>query len=216
LIRLFIFDLDGVITETAEYHYQAWRMVAVEENLQFSTKQNLFLKGLPRIASMEKILELNNISNWSNEKIVDVADRKNRFYKKLLETELHHSDVSEGAISLLETIKSKGYPVAIASSSKNASYIMTKLNLLQYFDLIADGNLEINMKPYPDIFLHVANKLDIAPADCIVFEDSQSGIDAAKCARMLTVGIDRNLKLSDCDYIYKCIKDFKLDDIGIT
>jgi len=193
-IKACIFDLDGVIVDTAKYHFLAWKKLTDEMNIPFTTTDNERLKGVSRMACMDILLELGNISLDEDEKI-KLATKKNAWYLELI-SDLNPSEILPGTNKLLTTLKEGNIKIALGSASKNAMTILNSLNLVSYFDSIIDGTKVENAKPDPEVFLKAAEELNIAPEDCVVFEDSQAGIEAALNGKMLCVGIgsDDNLK----------------------
>ncbi len=186
-IRAVIFDLDGVIVSTDEYHYQAWLRLAYEEGLPFDRETNELLRGVSRMESLDIILRTSN-TVWSDDEKKQLAERKNGYYRELL-AELSPTHILPGVLSLLEGLKSQGIQTAIGSSSKNAKTILTKIHLLDQFAVITDGTDIKNSKPDPEVFLLAAKRLGLKPAECLVVEDAEAGIDAAIAAGMKTIGV---------------------------
>ncbi|MBT6235752.1 MAG: beta-phosphoglucomutase [Bacteroidetes bacterium] len=193
-LKACIYDLDGVITDTAKYHFESWKWVAEQLDYDLTEKQNLKLKGVGRKESLDKIL------GWSKARISE-AEKQNLLYKKnqmYLEQidAMSPSEVFDGFKAFNAKAKQAGITVAIGSSSRNAIRIIDKLDLVLDFHAIVDGGMTPNSKPEPDIFLMAAEKLQIAPAECLVIEDSQAGLTAAKKAGMKSVafGNDKGLK----------------------
>lgn len=172
-----IFDLDGVICTTDSYHYQAWKKVAEAKGIYFDEEINSRLRGVSRMESLEIILE-NHESTLSKEEKEALANEKNNIYLKLLE-EISKKDLSEEVKDILEELRSKGYLMAIGSSSRNAKYILKQLGLNNYFDAVSDGTNIKNSKPDPEVFLKAAGFLKLSPSECLVVEDAKAGIDAA-------------------------------------
>ncbi|MGL4448976.1 MAG: beta-phosphoglucomutase [Shewanella sp.] len=185
MCKAFIFDLDGVITDTAELHYQAWLKMSNEEGYYFDREINEQLRGVSRRASLNIILAGQAISD---DKADELMTRKNGYYLQLLET-LSPSDVLPGMHNLLLELNARGIKVALASASKNARPILHKLGLMPLFDAIGDGWSVARSKPAPDVFIHAAGQVGINVHDCIVVEDAEAGIEAAKAAGMQVVGI---------------------------
>ena len=182
-----IFDLDGVLVSTDEYHYQAWKKIADEEGIYFDREINNKLRGVSRMASLEIILEKSS-RKYSDEEKSKLAERKNDYYKKLLEN-LKESDTLPGVRDTLANLKNQGVRLAVGSSSKNMLTILDKIGLTDEFDAIADGREITHSKPDPEVFLLAAKKLGAAPADCLVVEDATAGIEAGHSAGMDTAGI---------------------------
>lgn len=193
-LKACIYDLDGVITDTAKYHYKSWKWVGSQLDYNLTEKQNQKLKGVGRKESLDKILK------WSNSRISE-ADKQNLLYKKnqmyleFIDT-MMPDEVFDGFKNFNALAKGVGIKVAVGSSSKNAIRIIDKLDLVLAFHAIVDGGMTPNSKPEPDIFLLAAEKLQVAPENCLVIEDSQAGISAAKKAGMKSVlfGSDKSPK----------------------
>ncbi len=186
-MKAVIFDLDGVIVSTDEYHYQAWKRMADEEAVPFDRSVNDSLRGVSRMESLRIILKQSS-KRYSDREKLDLAERKNRYYRELLH-QLSPADILPGVIPLLSMLKAQGLALAIGSSSKNAKTILDKINLLHAFDAIVDGNDLTNSKPDPEVFLLAAERLGVQPAACVVVEDAEAGMDAAAAARMKTFGV---------------------------
>lgn len=182
-----IFDLDGVIVSTDEYHYQAWKQLSDSEGLVFNRKINEQLRGVSRAESLEIILS-GSSKVYSPEKKENMATRKNEIYKGLLQ-ELSSEDILPGVINLLNDLKANGFLTAIGSSSKNAPVILQKICLEDAFDQVVDGNDIKNSKPDPEVFLLAAHNLELRPSDCIVVEDAEAGVLSALAAGMKVVGV---------------------------
>nr|WP_293081173.1 beta-phosphoglucomutase [Moorena sp. SIO3H5] len=180
-----IFDLDGVITDTAEYHYQAWQKLADEEGIPFNREANEALRGLSR---RESLMELLNGRSATEEQFQEMMDRKNKFYLELIKN-ISKADLLPGALELLIELKEAGIKVAIGSGSKNAKEVMERLGISDRIDSISDGYSVTRSKPAPDLFLHAAQQLGLEPAYCVVVEDAGSGVEAALAAGMWSVGL---------------------------
>ena len=187
--QAFIFDLDGVLTDTARLHYLAWKQLADELGLYFDEQQNEALKGVSRLGSFEIILANNQRTEaYTLEEKERLADRKNEYYKALVET-LTEADILPGIAELLGDIRKAGIRTAVASVSKNAPRVLERIGLADAFDVVADAAKIRRSKPDPEIFLRCAEQLGIEPSACIGVEDSQAGIDAIVSAGMYAVGI---------------------------
>jgi beta-phosphoglucomutase len=208
-IEAFIFDLDGVLTDTAEYHYLAWKRLAEEENILFTREDNEKLRGVSRRASLELILKGRQVSEV---KMHEYMNHKNSYYRAYLET-LSDKDLIPGSLSLLRELQSKRYRLALASASKNASFVIKRLGIISFFEVIADGNSVKKTKPAPDLFLYAAEKMSLPPETCFVVEDAEAGITAAKAAGMATIGIGPPGRVGSADYIYSSVADIRLEDI---
>ncbi len=196
-LRAALFDLDGVVTNTAPLHYRAWKVMADEEGLKFDKEMNKKLLGISREASLEVILKENGVV-WTNEKKAEWCIKKNEIYKKSLET-LTEKDILPGIKKLLEDLKSHGVKAALASSSKNAPAILERLGISAYFCGIADAAKVQKAKPEPDLFLEAAEKCGVWYSDCVGIEDAESGVKAIKKAGMKAVGIESSASLTKAD-----------------
>ena len=193
-----IFDLDGVICHTDMYHYQGWKAVADELGIYFDEKINNRLRGVSRMQSFEIVLERYNGAMDEAEK-VKWAERKNDIYVDLLKN-LTPADVTQDVLHTLETLKSQGYKLAIGSASKNAPFILERIGVMGYFDAIADGNHITYSKPHPEVFLKAAEFLGVKPGACLVVEDAESGLEAAKAAGMASAAIGDAVRCGKGDY----------------
>lgn len=197
----FIFDLDGVIVDTAKYHFLAWKKLANQLGFEFTEEQNEMFKGVSRKRCLEILLEIGNIEatktqfdSWMLEKNLDYLD----YIAKMNETEIL-PDVTR----ILKFLKNKKSPIALGSASKNAQPILEKVKLLSYFDVIIDGNHVTKAKPDPEVFLLAAKQLGENLQDCIVFEDAVAGIQAANTANMISIGIGEASVLNEADFVFK-------------
>lgn len=190
--KAIIFDLDGVIVSTDNYHYRAWKKIADDEGIYFDREINERLRGVSRMESLDIILEKSNKEYSDKDKIL-FAERKNKLYRELLES-LTPNDILPGVMKTVEILKKNNIKVAIGSSSKNAEFILSKIGLQEYFDVVIDGNKIKNSKPDPEIFLLAAEKLNIDPKECLVIEDADAGVEAALAGGMkvLAVGYASN------------------------
>lgn len=185
-----IFDLDGVLTDTAKYHFLAWKKLADELNMSFTEKDNELLKGVSRIESFGIILEINRRSNeFSDEEKERLANLKNDYYREMIE-QLTPEDILCGVLPFISAAKQNGLKCAVASISKNAPRVLELLGISDLFDYIADAAAVTKPKPDPEIFLTCAKALGFKPNECIGFEDAQAGIEAIHSAGMLSVGIN--------------------------
>lgn len=188
----FIFDLDGVIVDTAKYHYLAWKKMANELGFDFTEEENEQLKGVSRVKSLEILLNIGKISKSKEEQAL-LAAQKNELYLQLIEN-LDSSDLLPGTKEFILDAKDKVIKIALGSASKNAAYILKKLGIAQLFDAQIDGTMVSKAKPNPEVFIKAAKLLGLASEKCLVFEDAQAGIDAAKNAGMKCIGIgDKNV-----------------------
>ncbi len=204
-----IFDLDGVITDTAEYHYQAWRRMAEEEELSFSRQDNEKLRGVSRRASLELILKGKELPE--NKKL-ELMERKNNYYREQIKT-ISDDDILPGAVDKLNQLKNAGVKLALASASKNARDIIENLGIEDYFEVVADGYSVEKTKPAPDLFLYAAEKLNLLPSCCIVVEDAEAGITAAVSAGMYTVGIGPSARVGRADLVYNSVAEIEIPEM---
>ncbi|MDA3891435.1 MAG: beta-phosphoglucomutase [Salinivirgaceae bacterium] len=182
-----IFDLDGVVVDTAKYHYQAWKRLGKELNFDFSEDDNERLKGVSRMDSLNILLEIGNITLSEEDKLA-YADKKNIWYKEFV-MKMTPDEILPGVLDFFKELKDAGYKIALGSASKNAVAILEKLEIIDWFDVIIDGTKTKKAKPDPEVFLLGAKGLNIDPANCVVFEDAEAGVEAALNAEMYCVGI---------------------------
>ena len=182
-----IFDLDGVLIHTDEFHYRAWKTIADKIGAPFDRERNNLLRGVSRMESLEIILEKVSKKYTAEEKKA-LAEGKNGIYRELLKT-LTRADVAEEVRLTLAELKAKGWKLAIGSSSKNARFILEQVELINEFDAISDGNNIANSKPDPEVFLKAAEYLGLEPADCYVVEDAGAGIAAANAGGFASIGM---------------------------
>lgn len=209
----FVFDLDGVITDTAKYHYIAWKELAAEIGIEIDLKFNEQLKGISRMDSLERILTLGNKNDAYTEVEKEaLATKKNTHYVQLLQS-LTPDDLLPGVKTFLDEAKAKNIPCAIASASKNAPFILDKLGVMQDFDTIVDPATLKKGKPDPEIFIQAALALGIEPAEAVGFEDAQAGIDGIKAAGMYAVGVYSGEELDGADVIVEKLTDLNIDEL---
>ncbi len=188
-IKACIFDLDGVIVDTAKFHFLAWRRLANELGFDFSEAQNEQLKGVSRMQSLELILQWGGISLDENTK-ADLAEKKNEWYREYI-LQMEPGDVLEGVEAFLDEVKKHGVKVGLGSASKNAGTILERVGLSDVFEVVIDGNRHTKSKPDPEVFLTAAAALGVAPEYAIVFEDADKGVEAALKGGFLSVGVGR-------------------------
>lgn len=210
-IEAVIFDLDGVIVTTDDYHYKAWKKVADEENIYFDKEINERLRGVSRMESLDIVLEKSN-KIYSEKEKNELATRKNDFYKNLLKN-LTEKDILPGVLDTLDFLEKNGTKKAIGSSSKNTMFILDKIGLTEKFDAIADGTMITNSKPNPEVFLMASQKLEINPEKCLVVEDADAGVEAAKRAGMIVLGVGSAKNNMDTDYKASNLKEFDIKKI---
>ena len=200
-----IFDLDGVIVDTAKYHYLAWKQVADGFGFEFTHQHNELLKGVSRVRSLEILLDIGNIKLSETEK-QSILVSKNDHYLSYI-TKMKADEILPGVEVFLNTLDDLKIPYALGSASKNAPLILKQVGLFERFKAIVDGNSVSKAKPDPEVFLIAAKKLNLQPNNCIVFEDAIAGIEAAKRAGMIAVGIGDKDTLNEADYIFNnCTK----------
>lgn len=208
-IRGFIFDLDGVLTDTAEYHYRGWKRLADEEGIPFTRQDNEFLRGIPRRESLMLILQGRM---HPEEKILEMMDRKNRYYLEYIR-EVSPKDLLPGARELLEEIRQAGLKSALGSASKNARDVVQRLGIAHLLDAIADGNSVERQKPAPDLFLHAAELLGLEPHECVVVEDAAAGIEAAQVGGFRAVGLGPRERVGNADLVLESLEGVRLSDL---
>ena len=194
-----IFDLDGVIVDTAKYHYLAWKRLANELGFDFTASDNERLKGVSRIRSLEILLEIGGLT-FDEDTKAQLAARKNGWYVAYI-SQLDANEILPGAADYLHSIRARGIKTALGSASKNAPLILARLGITSLFDVIVDGNTVRKAKPAPDVFLRGAKELNTPPANCIVFEDAAAGVEAALRAGMGVVGVGKPALLPDADMV---------------
>jgi beta-phosphoglucomutase len=187
-IQACIFDLDGVIVDTAVYHYKAWKRLANDIGFDFTEHQNEQLKGVSRMASLDLILGWGNVIDKTEAEKLELATRKNEWYTEMI-NKMTPAEILPGAREFVQSCRNAGIKTAIGSASKNTPTILAKLELLPLFDAVIDGNSVTNPKPDPEVFLKGAEVLHVAPSACVVFEDAIAGIEAAINGGMKAVGI---------------------------
>jgi beta-phosphoglucomutase len=209
MIRAFIFDLDGVITDTAEYHYRGWKRLAEEEDLSFSREENEHLRGIPRRESLMLILK-DHV--YPEAKILQMMERKNNYYLEFIKG-ISPRDLLPGAKELLEEIRAAGLKNALGSASKNASEVLDRLGIRSLFDAISDGHSVERQKPAPDLFLHAARQLNLSPAECVVVEDAAAGIQAAKAGGLRSIGLGPRERVGAADANFPSLEGLHLADL---
>jgi beta-phosphoglucomutase len=199
--KAFIFDLDGVIVDTAKYHFLAWQKIADELHIDFTLEHNELLKGVSRVRSLDIILELGKVEASQDDKNKWLIQKNEEYLTYLVD--MDQSELLPGVITILKFLKENNQPIALGSASKNARPILEKTGILSYFDAIVDGNDVTNAKPDPEVFLNAAIQLGIEPENAIVFEDSVAGVQAANIAKMTSIGIGDEKNLHEAKYIFE-------------
>ncbi|UTA70263.1 beta-phosphoglucomutase [Emticicia sp. 21SJ11W-3] len=199
MIKAFLFDLDGVIVDTAIYHYQAWRQMANDLGFDITEEFNEKLKGISRMESLDIILQHGHLQ-LSEERKNELATRKNENYLQLV-SKMTPADILPGVTDFFTQLKKNNIKTALGSVSKNAGLILERIGMLNDFDAIIDGNKIAKGKPDPEVFLKGAEELGVSPAECLVFEDAVAGVEAAKAGGMKAVGIGKKEVLTKADIV---------------
>jgi beta-phosphoglucomutase len=210
-IKAFILDLDGVLTDTAEYHFQAWKRLAEEEGVPFTREDNEALRGVSRRRSLEILLG-DYRDRYAEAEMQEMMARKNGYYQERLQ-EITEGDFLPGAQRLMTELRERGMKIAIGSASKNTKTVLKQLGVLDFFDVIADGYSVERGKPAPDLFLYAADALDVPPAHCVVVEDAESGVAAALAADMIAVGVGPEERVGAAHFLYPTTAEIDLDEI---
>lgn len=211
MIKACIFDLDGVIVDTAHYHFLAWRKLAKEIGINLTEADNERLKGVSRMRSLEIILELGGVSLSEHDK-ENMANKKNTWFVDYVER-MAPEEIFPGVRTLIKNLREMGIKVALASSSKNARTVVQLLHINQEFDAIVDGTMVTNSKPDPEIFLLAAKKLCVDPKDCVVFEDAEAGVEAALAAGMKCVGVGSPSQLRRANKVITKTGEFQIAEL---
>ncbi|HSJ87048.1 MAG TPA: beta-phosphoglucomutase [Anaerolineales bacterium] len=206
-IKGFVFDLDGVLTDTAEYHYRGWKRLADEEGIPFTREDNEFLRGIPRRESLMLILKERI---YPEDRIRQMMERKNNYYLEFIK-EISPRDLLPGGRELLEEIRRAGLKSALGSASKNAPEVVRRLGIANLLDAISDGNSVERQKPAPDLFLHAARQLNLKPEECVVVEDAAAGIEAARAGGFHTVGLGPRERVGEAEVIFPSLAGVHLD-----
>ncbi len=211
-IKLCIFDLDGVICDTAKYHYLAWKELADEMQISFTIQDNERLKGVSRMASLEIVLSLGNKESLPKEEKEALATRKNARYVEMI-SKMEKDEILPGVEVFLKELRQRGIKIALGSASKNTSIIMGRLGLKEAFDYIVDGTMIANTKPDPEVFVKSMEHYGLKPEECIVFEDAAAGIEAGHRGGMRCVGIGKKEDLPEADYLISGFEGVTFDTI---
>lgn len=210
-IKACLFDLDGVVVDTAKYHFIAWRELAQELGFDFTEADNERLKGVSRVRSLEILLEIGGIE-LDDERKEQLAAQKNENYVGYIER-MKPDEILPGVEDFLKKLKENGILIALGSASKNAPLILNQIGLTHMFDAIIDGNSVSKAKPDPEVFLKGAEALKVAPTDCVVFEDAQAGIEAARNAGMHVIGIGHPDNLKNADFVIPGFEKMSIDKL---
>ena len=204
-MKAFIFDLDGVIVDTAKYHFIAWKRIAKKVNFSLTHEQNESLKGVSRVESLDRILQWANSTITATEKEA-LLDEKNQDYLNQI-NDMGEEEILPGVLDLLNYARKNSIPVALGSASKNATPILEKLGISNFFNAIVDGNHVTQSKPNPEVFLKGAELLNQKPKNCIVFEDAAAGVEAAKAAGMITIGMGGAEEVKTADHCFDSMEE---------
>jgi beta-phosphoglucomutase len=211
VIKACIFDLDGVIVDTAHYHFLAWKRLAKELGIELTLEDNEKLKGVSRERSLEIILQLGGVSLSEHDKET-MSNKKNSWFVDYVER-MVPEEIFPGVKQLIQKLRAQGIKVALASSSKNARTVIKLLHIQNEFDAVVDGGMIVHSKPHPEIFLMAAQKLGIDPKDCLVFEDAEAGVEAAIAAGMKVIGIGSPDQLGKANRVIPKTGEFTLDTL---
>lgn len=211
MIQAVIFDLDGVLVDTAHYHFIAWKRLAEELGVNFTEKENEKLKGVSRMKSLEIILELGKIK-LPDAEMERLATKKNEWFVEYINA-MKPNEIFPGVKELITELRANGIKVALASSSKNAETVLNLLGIKPYFDAIVDGTMIVHTKPDPEIFLLAARKLNAPSRNCLVFEDAEAGVEAALAAGMRCVGVGTKEQLPKAHFIVEKTAQFTVAEI---
>lgn len=207
--KAFIFDLDGVIVDTAKYHYLAWKELANKLGFNFTTEQNELLKGVSRVRSLEILLEIGKVHLEEDQKSKYLKEKNEQYLQYI--AKMDHTEILPGIEDVLHYLKLNKIPFSLGSASKNARLILEILNLIDLFDAIVDGNDVSTAKPDPEVFLIAAEKIGMKAKDCIVIEDAQAGIQAANAAGMISIGIGDSKVLHEADVVLNNTSELTID-----
>jgi beta-phosphoglucomutase len=208
-----IFDLDGVIVDTAKYHFLAWKRLASQLNIDFTENENERLKGVSRMDSLDIILEIGNM-NLNDSLKDEYAALKNEWYVEYI-SRMTPDEILPGCLDFLTELRAAGIRTAIGSASKNTPMILERVGIIRFFDAIADGNVVTKAKPDPEVFLKAASMLGVPPSLCIVFEDARAGVQAALNAGMMCIGIGSAEILDQACYVVSGLDDLNLHKLEI-
>jgi kojibiose phosphorylase len=204
-----IFDLDGVLTDTAEYHYQGWQRLADELGVPFDRARNEALRGVSRRRSLELLL---GERHYPEAQMQEMMERKNCYYQELL-TQVTPADLLPGVSNVLQAARAADLKIGIGSASKNARKVVQLLHIMPYIDALADGYSVVRPKPAPDLFVYAAGLLQVAVDACVVFEDAAAGVEAARVAGMYTVGLGPVERVGQADLVLPNLASMTLPDI---
>ena len=204
-----IFDLDGVIVDTARYHFLAWKKLTDQLGVHFTEEDNERLKGVSRMASLEIILEIGNIKTDDSTKL-EYATLKNKWYTDFI-SKMTPDEILPGSLDFIKELRKANIRVAIGSASKNTPLILKRVGILELFDAVADGNIVSKAKPDPDIFIKAAEMVNVKPRKCVVFEDAVAGVQAALNAGMMCIGVGSPKILIKAHYVVSGLKEMNIE-----
>ena len=208
-VRAFIFDLDGVLTDTAELHFQAWKRLADEEGVAFTREDNERLRGVSRRQSLEYLLQGRSVSE---DQVQALMTRKNDYYRQMIQR-ITPNDLLPGAGELVSEIRQAGLKIAIASASRNAKEVIERLGIAGEMDAVSDGYSVEQPRPAPDLFLHAAKQLGVPPGQCVVVDDAAAGVEAARAAGMSVVGLGPVARVGSAYVVFADLNGVHLKDI---
>jgi beta-phosphoglucomutase len=203
-----IFDLDGVIVDTARYHFLAWKRLTDQLGIHFTEADNERLKGVSRMASLEIILEIGN-RKLNNRQKQEYAALKNNWYTDYI-SKMTPDEILPGCIEFINELRNANIRVAIGSASKNTPMILSRVGILDMFDAVADGNIITNAKPDPEVLIKAANMVGVEPGNCVVFEDAVAGVQAALNAGMMCIGVGSAKGLTKAHFVVSGLKEMNL------
>ncbi len=206
-----IFDMDGVIVDSAKYHFLAWQRLAQELSITFTEQDNEALKGLSRVDSLERILTKGHLELDNNTKLA-LMDKKNAWYLEYI-SNMQPEEVLPGVRSFLQELKDNNLKIALGSSSKNAKLILEKCDLEHFFDSIIDGTKVTFSKPDPEVFLRGATEMEVSPKECVVFEDAIAGVEAANKGGFFAIGVGEQNALPKAQFVIPGFQNFSLQDL---
>ena len=204
-----IFDLDGVIVDTARYHFLAWKKLTDQLGIHFTEEDNERLKGVSRMASLEIILEIGNIKTDDSTKL-EYATLKNKWYTEFI-SKMTPDEILPGSLDFIKELRKANIRVAIGSASKNTPLILKRVGILELFDAVADGNIVSKAKPDPDVFIKAAEMVNVKPGKCVVFEDAVAGVQAALNAGMMCIGVGSPKILIKAHYVVSGLKEMNIE-----
>jgi beta-phosphoglucomutase len=204
-----IFDLDGVIVDTARYHFLAWKKLTDQLGIHFTEEDNERLKGVSRMASLEIILEIGNIKTDDSTKL-EYATLKNKWYTEFI-SKMTPDEILPGSLDFIKELRKANIRVAIGSASKNTPLILKRVGILELFDAVADGNIVSKAKPDPDVFIKAAEMVNVKPGRCVVFEDAVAGVQAALNAGMMCIGVGSPKILTKAHYVVSGLKEMNIE-----